>query len=1341
MSSFMSRARHPGIGARPETQSSLLRRVRDSEIDFDDDFRIMTMRRKNMTRVHGASPNPEAQSDRTIDFLDVVSLICDIYQGYMGDLIPMQQFHSTWENEEDAGHTCVVTSRSISSPTPSSTVRGETNMSEEKVIVKRTKKGIFETRDSALRSLVNELRIRSHLPLRRHPNIVDLKGVAWDFENDDETKPRPMLVEEFAPHRSLETFWNTENLVRMPFKVKARLCRDVAQGISALHACGIVHGDIKPGNILIFPARAQRVIFTAKLTDFGHSVCEFERRPSLPAWTPLWSAPEADPDISGNVQMTFQEMMATDVYSFGLVAISITIGTSIFSAKFLDFKDAASVKALKIRDEMVERTMNVVIQEDRTQMDSDFDFAVIQSLLESSLRKSSLDRSLAKCLTALQSYKESLHSAQDQTPFDYRPIEGLSARPPTIGYRSLNNCSYLVKSKIVSELKRTASDGSDGRQAACAWELCVCYFCGFGVQKDLMQCQYWLTRAALGGLSTAQAFYLRLHDAMGVDSHETFRLFPEDLVETQNTRLDRAAAVDSLIDDWLVSAAALGCVDVLPSLKKHDDNPECPGSHYQKAIAGFREAMAAEMKVTQAALGSPPMSLQLLEAAALGNLERLRTILEMEPQLVTQVDAAGNGLLILAAKSGSYDVLHFLLQRSDVDASPCNAAQQSVLHFLSIFDDDEARVLAQKIVDKGANVSQEGDPVAYSSKISTFSLSVRCCPLANAIIHKRMALLEALLTASHSTGSLFPCRVCEAGSRYRKIIAIAVALHCNDAINILLRHLGDRATSLDCIEVWYNEELVPIRRVPFEGFALRGLDLPEPFLRAMYHGRDHMDALHKTLDCLVNGHHKDTKVVYEMIRDSIRHDAADALDHLLDNGFRDTNILQFALDIKDFYNNPIFMSIRLGFRHVFERLVNKDGDMVVRLQTRLPCSTKCGHRRPGLHEINMAHLCLSAAVTAANYDLFFVEFILQHCRQDVVLARPCQLDEELSGQPSAFMAQAIFCAFRSVSIIATKYPAVLGQLVHQLPFADRLRASQSYTATSNCPLLKWDAIMPVEPMPLPQFILLAGSNGDCQFLQELRIQDAKQAHQQRTRSPDQLPSQQCHGAALDEDDLDSADEDWTWRDHPISLTEFHWLLVGLIAEDRPAREPLWELVKHQLELQRRGTRLSADAYYVRLAVMYANHRALAQLLNNGWNMNGGMAGLFCSPLQLALCIEKAGLMLPIEPHKCYNLGCLRLPQNNFATLTDRNKNSLGQSISLLRARGGTGRPRILSFLLDSPLAGMTLTGLILVIHLVVLPLGIGFAFQPEAPEARRLKFLYLYTWSLNPKHMGGRVFG
>jgi len=352
-----------------------------------------------------------------------------------------------------------------------------------------------------------------------------------------------------------------------------------------------------------------------------------------------------------------------------------------------------------------------------------------------------------------------------------------------------------------------------------------------------------------------------------------------------------------------------------------------------------------------------------------------------------------------------------------------------------------------------------------------------------------------------------------------------------------------------------------------------------------------------------------------------------------------------------------------------------------------------------------------------------------------VLARPSQLDEELSGQPSAFTAQAIFsCAIKSASVIATKYPALLEQLVHQLPSAERLKASRSYTVASNYPVLTSDAIMPVKPMPLPQFILLTGSSGDCQFVQELRIEAGRQAHQQRTRGPCRLPSQNCHGTELDEFNLESAEEVWTWRDHPLSLTEFHWLLVGLIAEDRRSREPLWELVKHQLELQRHGTRLSADSYYVRLAVMYANHRAMAQLLDRGWNMNGGMAGLFCSPLGLALCIEKTGLILPIKPHKYLDVGGLSILRNEFTTLTPSKEQSLSQSMTLLRARGGTAR--VLSLLLNprSRLLGMIqmwmLKIVLLVIHVIVLPLGIGFTCQPVAPEAQRLKFLYLYLWSL-----------
>jgi serine/threonine protein kinase len=377
---------------------------RAGELDFLDSFKTMSQQRKNLTR--GRRPaSTAAPVQAKVDFLGLVSLICDIYQSYEFGLIPMQQFHSSWEREEDAGHNCIVTSRSISSPTPSSTVRGQTTASEGKIIVKRTKKGLLTTHgSSALASLVTELRIRSHPPLRDHPNIVNLKGIAWDFENDDETKPRPLLLEEFAHHRSLETFWAVQNMVRMPFRIKSSLCSDIAQGISALHGCGIVHGDIKPGNILIFSTTSRRQPFRAKLTDFGHSVCNFEARTALPVWTPIWSAPEADPELSEVDNMTFSAMLATDVYSYGLVAASIIVGTSIFSEKFTGFSDAGKVTRLKRDDLMLSRVMDLIVREDKANKDSDFDLVVIESLLQCCLLKEGTKRSISECQTITERY-------------------------------------------------------------------------------------------------------------------------------------------------------------------------------------------------------------------------------------------------------------------------------------------------------------------------------------------------------------------------------------------------------------------------------------------------------------------------------------------------------------------------------------------------------------------------------------------------------------------------------------------------------------------------------------------------------------------------------------------------------------------------------------------------------------------------------------------------------------------------------------------------------------------------------------------------------------------------
>jgi serine/threonine protein kinase len=58
------------------------------------------------------------------------------------------------------------------------------------------------------------------------------------------------LVLEYAELGSL--FHLQTSASRLPWRIKQKLCYDVGRGLSLLHACDIVHGDLKHENVLIF---------------------------------------------------------------------------------------------------------------------------------------------------------------------------------------------------------------------------------------------------------------------------------------------------------------------------------------------------------------------------------------------------------------------------------------------------------------------------------------------------------------------------------------------------------------------------------------------------------------------------------------------------------------------------------------------------------------------------------------------------------------------------------------------------------------------------------------------------------------------------------------------------------------------------------------------------------------------------------------------------------------------------------------------------------------------------------------------------------------------------------
>jgi serine/threonine protein kinase len=141
---------------------------------------------------------------------------------------------------------------------------------------------------------LREARITARL---HHPNVVQVYDVVDDPDS-------PCLVMEYVPSRSLNDIVHDSGPLS-PDEA-ARIGAQVAAGLAAAHAAGVVHRDVKPGNVLITGDG------TAKVTDFGisHAFDDITLTATgLLVGTPAYLAPEvargAAPDF------------ASDVYSLG----------------------------------------------------------------------------------------------------------------------------------------------------------------------------------------------------------------------------------------------------------------------------------------------------------------------------------------------------------------------------------------------------------------------------------------------------------------------------------------------------------------------------------------------------------------------------------------------------------------------------------------------------------------------------------------------------------------------------------------------------------------------------------------------------------------------------------------------------------------------------------------------------------------------------------------------------------------------------------------------------------------------------------------------------------------
>ncbi|KIW23673.1 uncharacterized protein PV07_11853 [Cladophialophora immunda] len=158
----------------------------------------------------------------------------------------------------------------------------------------------------------NEVSTLGHPELRAHSNIVDLLGICWDIGDDDIVWPA--LVFEKSHFGDLHRFTSLPRWTQLGSLDRLKICVDIGDAISLMHSHNIIHGDLKPHNVLIFK---ESDTFVAKVTDFGysHQYSGAADAYSLPLSEP-WQAPEID---GSDTEFSLQEAKRADIYSYALL--------------------------------------------------------------------------------------------------------------------------------------------------------------------------------------------------------------------------------------------------------------------------------------------------------------------------------------------------------------------------------------------------------------------------------------------------------------------------------------------------------------------------------------------------------------------------------------------------------------------------------------------------------------------------------------------------------------------------------------------------------------------------------------------------------------------------------------------------------------------------------------------------------------------------------------------------------------------------------------------------------------------------------------------------------------
>jgi serine/threonine protein kinase len=189
----------------------------------------------------------------------------------------------------------------------------------ERDVAIKTLPGVDETNPDRLRRFEREAKVLAAIS---HPNIATIYSIE---KTDDGLR---FLVLEYVEGDTLSRLLKKSAL---NLRESLDLCAQMAKAIAAAHAKGIVHRDIKPGNVMVTPD------MTVKVLDFGLSMREagagteidvtrtVQTMPGQIMGTPGYMSPE---QARGK-----QVDKRTDIWSFGCIVFQCLTGHPAFTGE------------------------------------------------------------------------------------------------------------------------------------------------------------------------------------------------------------------------------------------------------------------------------------------------------------------------------------------------------------------------------------------------------------------------------------------------------------------------------------------------------------------------------------------------------------------------------------------------------------------------------------------------------------------------------------------------------------------------------------------------------------------------------------------------------------------------------------------------------------------------------------------------------------------------------------------------------------------------------------------------------------------------------------------------